>query len=284
MSPEVPPPRHSDVMQVEQALSRCRGIAYTHQLFALGVSKTAIAHALDAGHVVRLRKGVVAFESDSSASVAAWHGGSVTCVSALRQYGVWLLPHDDEHHVHVPSGSRIHRHPGCNCITHRTPGRRAFGFLPVREALVHSARCLSDEAFFAAFESAWFRRLLSRADRAWVRARVPARLRKLIDMARPDAESGLESILRLRLLAIGIHLSTQVSIPLVGRVDFLIDHLIIEVDGRLGHAEPSSRHKDLVRDARAAEAGYRTLRFDYALVIHDWPQVLAAILAALHQS
>ena len=37
----------------------------------------------------------------------------------------------------------------------------------------------------------------------------------------------------------------------------------------------------LVRDAAAARRGYRTLRFDYAQVVYDWPSVQAAILAAL---
>ena len=30
------------------------------------------------------------------------------------------------------------------------------------------------------------------------------------------------------------------------------------------------RHKDLRRDANAAAWGYVTLRFDYAMVVHDW--------------
>ena len=45
------------------------------------------------------------------------------------------------------------------------------------------------------------------------------------------------------------------------------------------HEGASDRHKDLVRDAVAAAHGFDTLRFDYALVVHDWPLVEAAILA-----
>lgn len=103
-----------------------------------------------------------------------------------------------------------------------------------------------------------------------------------IHAARPDADSGLESLLRLRLRRLGILLRSQVVIDTVGRVDFLLDGVIIlEVDGRLNHEGPSLRHKDLVRDARAAALGYETLRFDYALVVHDWETVRAAILARL---
>ncbi len=33
-----------------------------------------------------------------------------------------------------------------------------------------------------------------------------------------------------------------------------------------------------MRDAQAAAWGFVTLRFDYAMVVHDWPTVEAAIL------
>lgn len=75
---------------------------------------------------------------------------------------------------------------------------------------------------------------------------------------------------------------TQVSVYSVGRVDLLIgDALIIEVDGVENHGGADHRHKDLRRDARAAAWGFVTLRFDYALVVHDWPTVEAAILGLL---
>lgn len=106
---------------------------------------------------------------------------------------------------------------------------------------------------------------------------------------------------RLRLRALGIELQSQVEVPGVGRVDFVLgDRLILEVDGRANHvdgfgapvgahaegmraAAASLRHKDLVRDAVAAAHGFDTLRFDYALVVHDWPAVEAAILAKVER-
>jgi hypothetical protein len=38
-----------------------------------------------------------------------------------------------------------------------------------------------------------------------------------------------------------------------------------------------------VRDAVASTYGLDTLRFDYALVVHDWPLVEAAILAKVER-
>ena len=43
------------------------------------------------------------------------------------------------------------------------------------------------------------------------------------------------------------------------------------------------RHKDLVRDAAAAAQGYETLRFDYALVMHEWHTVEKAIVTRLRR-
>ena len=65
-------------------------------------------------------------------------------------------------------------------------------------------------------------------------------------------------------------------------MDALIgERLLVETDGIDGHEAAPHRHKDLVRDAHAASWGYITLRFDYAMVVHDWELVEAAILGAL---
>ncbi len=174
---------------------------------------------------------------------------------------------------------RRHPHEACRCIDHHDDGRTRFGVVPVAQALVQAARCVEREAFFVAYESAWRLGLLSAADRVEIRAHLPARLARLVDIARPDADSGLESLLRLRLMDRGIHQDCQVWIPGVGRVDFVIGgRVTLEVDGRLNHDGPSLRHKDLLRDAHAAASGYETLRFDYAMVVHQWPLVEAAIL------
>jgi len=148
--------------------------------------------------------------------------------------------------------------------------------------MLHLYRCQGEQAFFAAFESAWRLRLLSRAARSRIRASLPASARWLVDLARPDADSGLESLLRFRLHILGVRLDCQVEVPGVGRVDFVIGRrLILELDGKDNHDGGKMRHKDLVRDAAASARGYETLRFDYAQIIHDWPTVRRAILGAL---
>ncbi|HEX5857118.1 MAG TPA: DUF559 domain-containing protein, partial [Microbacterium sp.] len=116
----------------------------------------------------------------------------------------------------------------------------------------------------------------------WLRLHTNDAGRYAIDFARADADSGLESLLRWRLRRHGLSVRTQVHVDGVGRVDFLIgDRLLVEVDGRENHHGQSLRHTHLVRDANAAMWGYAVLRFDYALVIHDWELVERAILGHL---
>ncbi|MFK0403836.1 endonuclease domain-containing protein [Microbacterium sp. NPDC090225] len=164
-------------------------------------------------------------------------------------------------------------------MSHWHAGATVFG-APVDEVLLHLYRCRGDEAFFTSLESALRQRKVTSLAR--LRSRLPASARWLVDLARSDADSGLESLLRLRLHILGIRLECQISITGVGRVDFVIGgRLILEADGAEHHDGRAARHRDLRRDAAASALGYESLRFDYALIVHDWPVVSAAIVSAL---
>ncbi|MEV7631423.1 hypothetical protein AB0N64_03330 [Microbacterium sp. NPDC089318] len=174
------------------------------------------------------------------------HGGALTCVSVLRRMGVWTLSDSEAVHVWMGPGRHARAHSGCRCVNHYQQGTPPLGAASLVNALLHFRQCEGDEASFAAFESAWRKRLLSRSQRDQVRAGLPAGSRWLVDLARPDADSGLESLLRLRLHIIGVRLDCQVSILGVGRVDFVVGgRLIIEADGKENHDGPTKRHKDL---------------------------------------
>lgn len=267
-------------------LHRLGGIARGRQLGALGISRSALSRSVNAGRILRVRAGVFATHgTDADVVTAAAHGGALTCGSALRTHGVWVLSESDAPHVWLGRNGRAHPHLGCRCVRHHFEGRTRFGIVEVEDALQHLHTCEGDESFFVSFESAWRLGLIGRAARDRIRAALPRSARWLVDFARPDADSGLESLLRLRLHLLGVHLTTQLAIPGVGRVDFVVDgRLIIEVDGREHHGAPAMRHRDLARDAAASRLGYETLRFDYAQVVHDWPTVQAAIEGALRRA
>ncbi|MGV2982214.1 DUF559 domain-containing protein [Microbacterium sp. AGC85] len=266
----------------DQILPHFDGIARGVQLQRFGCTRTQLAAAAKTGTIVRVRTGVYALPgTDPYVVAAALHGGALTCAAALRRHGVWLLS-DVTDVIHVWMGAAGRKHHGkCGCTTHYTPGTSGLGLAPVAAALVHLYRCSDQETFFAAYESAWNQRLISASDRDRIRRELPRTAGWLLDLARGDAESGLESLLRLRLHLLGIRLDCQVRIDGVGRVDFVIDRrVILEADGKQNH-EKSNRHKDLIRDAAASARGFETLRFDYAMIVHDWDRVVAAILPAL---
>ncbi|MFS0911760.1 endonuclease domain-containing protein [Microbacterium sp. 179-I 3D2 NHS] len=223
--------------------------------------------------------------ADAGVVRAAQHGGALTCAAALRAHGVWVLPETDGRvHVWLGRSGRSHEHPECSCTTHYSPGSAGLGLAPVAVCLIHAYRCLGEEAFFAAYESAWNRRLIGAHDRARIRRELPRAAGWLLDLARPDAQSGLESLLRLRLHLLGIRLECQVALPGVGRVDFVVGgRVILEADGEENHGR-GRRHADLRRDAAASALGYETLRFDYSMIVHDWATVVAAILPAIGRS
>jgi very-short-patch-repair endonuclease len=266
-------------------ISRLGGVARGEHLRPFGLTRSALARAVAAGRIRRIRSGVFAVPGAHRPTVeAAAHGGALTCGAALLLHGVWVLEGNTPPHVWMGRSGRVHPHESCRCVSHYFDGETRFGVADVETALLHLHRCAGDEAFFAAFESAWRRSLLPRAARIRIRDALPEGDRWLVDLARPDADSGLESLLRLRMHVLGIRLDCQIRIPGVGTVDFVVaGRLIIEVDGRENHDGPSLRHKDLRRDAAASALGYETLRFDYAQVLSEWPSVQAAILAALRR-
>jgi len=272
-------------VEAAAALRALGGIARTADLRQHGVTARELQRALHDTEVVRPRQGIYALPSVVQAVIhAASHGGVPGCTTAAALHGLWVLESLGMH-VWMGAHSRSRRH--CTqCRLHWDDGDVQLGVLPpVRNVLLHIALCLGEESFFAALESALRQERLGRSDLVWLRKRPPGRLRWLIGFARSDADSGLESLVRLRLHHLGVDARTQVWVAGVGKVDLMIGaRLIIELDGRANHAGTDKRHKDLRRDAEAAARGYVTLRFDYALVIHDWPLAERAILARIASS
>lgn len=255
------------------------------ELKGAGQTRGQIAARARAGGITAVRRGVYASaDACPPAVAAAAHGGALACVSAARHRGLWVLDASEAVHVWLGAHGRAYRHDQCACVAHWDDAQRtdAFGLPSVPGILRQILGCRGLEEFFVALESALNQSAISRDDLEWLRTHTNAAAREAIAFARADAQSGLESLLRWRLRPHALGVRAQVSIVSVGRVDFLIgDRLIVEVDGKGNHASEDHRHRDLRRDANAAAWGYVTLRFDYAMVVHDWETVELAILACV---
>jgi very-short-patch-repair endonuclease len=146
--------------------------------------------------------------------------------------------------------------------------------------LRHAFLTLPPEQALAILDSALHQRFLRPADLHALAATLPARLRRVVLVADGRAESGIETIARHMLRLAGLQVEPQARIGGVGHVDLLVEgRLIVELDGREWHDE--AFEEDRRRDLVSATQRYRTLRFSWYRVLFRWPEVEAAVFAAL---
>jgi very-short-patch-repair endonuclease len=275
------------------------GRIFTHQqAHAAGFSMAQLTDEVRAGRLFRPRRGFYAVPDAPADLVRAVRvGGSATAATALRTLGVWTAP-DDRLHVRLPphTGRRHHPdHPGrelpptssvCLHWTSRfseEPTPLTFTACePLLTALEHALDCWPAEFAIAAVDSALHLEVLPPAALRRLRHGVPPRHRSVLNEVDGRAESGTESITRVRLRRKGLQVEPLVRLPRVGTVDLVVEgRLVVEVDGREFHSSEDRFEEDRRRDAHLAALGYRVLRFSYRQVLYDWPSVERAILAAL---
>lgn len=256
------------------------GIATRQQLRQAGLSSGDIGRAVETGDLVRLRRGWYGTpETNSQITCAVRAGGSLSCASALVVHGVWMR---QVRQLHVAFASGAHRSTPATAVAHWSGDAGADGPLenPLH-AFRRFSRCGSPLDVVIAADSLLNLGLVTLREIDSV-LRNTARGRRQLERVDGSAESGTETMVRVRLRARGIDLRTQVPIAGVGRVDFVLgDRLVIEVDGREWHDEESQFEKDRARDARLVAMGYIVMRFTYRRVMFDLAAVEREILAVV---
>lgn len=234
-------------------------------LVALGMSWRQIAGAVDHGRLTRLRRDRYALPGvDADFAEAVRIGGRVSCLSLLAAIGVFVH-HCDGLHVHVgPGASRIRDPTSTQTKLHWRTGFSEVAPLHATslvDAVSLAIRCQTPRAALATLDSVLHHGLITGDQVIAIFDRLPARFASLIALVDASAESGPETFMRLILRAIGVSFETQVLIPGVGRVDFVVDGwLIIECDSRAFHAGWDQQVEDRRRDLAAARLGYVTIR------------------------
>lgn len=274
-------------MDYELLVKKYAGVVSTKQLRRTGATKEQIDEAVALDALKRERWGWYSTrdaDPDVAAAVAA--GGVLTCRSALRRHGLWA---PDDGIVHFRT-SRHHRRTlgadvGCGRYGRPTPFVGSVDDVPT--ALAHAAFCLPAEDFIVLCDSALNKRLVSRAQLLHLLSDAPDRVRHLVSLCDGKAESGTETMVRLRLRGRRIKLVTQARIANVGRVDLRVGRrLIIEVDSRAHHTGEEHYESDRLRDLRLTALGFVVVRLTYAQVVHRWdttlPYVEALIQARAH--
>jgi very-short-patch-repair endonuclease len=154
----------------------------------------------------------------------------------------------------------------------------------VADALYQVAECASMEDFIVCADSALHQKKVDHRTLTGLLCRLPASFGDARMLWDARAESGIESMARLRLRAAGIPVRVQVAIPTLGRVDLLVGRrLVVELDGKEFHTGEERFESDRRRDLDLAIRGYSVLRFSYQQVLNEWPSCLAAIRAHMER-
>lgn len=270
------------------------GVAKTWELLRDGHTSHSLTHAVRSGVVIRIRQGHYGVPELHPDEVAAYRvGGRLTGAAEARRYGIWA-PAPRAVEVDVDPHARALRRPGDATRRladhpHEARARWDATRRSGTRSLADAVSCVADvvrgadaRTSFACVESALHLGYLTatRLDREL--AAMPVHRRGSLSSAAGASESGGESLLRFELLRLGIEHRQQVEFAGIGRVDFMIgERLVIEVDGAEFHTSRATFEADRRRDALLAARGIRVLRFSYSQVAERWPEVEAALLAAL---
>ncbi|WP_434995743.1 DUF559 domain-containing protein [Arthrobacter sp. Ld5] len=263
------------------ALRRAGSVARTGRLLRQGVPRRQVAALIRSGVLVRPGRGVVALpDAPEDTVTAVLHGTRLTCASAARHYGLWLLHPPTSLHVtsHARQDRHTHHHRPLSVPVH--PQLPLVGQV---DALLHALHCLPAIDAAVMVESSL---RLGDTTRAFLlehlRGNRNGPARAALELVTGTGESALEVVARVLFLSAGLDVETQVQLDGVGRVDFLLEgFLVVEVDGDAYHSSRAARRRDRGRNNMTIVGGYLVLRYGYEDIMFHRQDVLAQILAVL---
>jgi very-short-patch-repair endonuclease len=222
-------------------------------------------------------------ECQPELAAAIRHNARVTCASAAAHYGLWLREIPAQHHLACNHGH------GTGFIRHRTirfDGPARLPVAAVEDVALHALSCLRPPASTALATSAM--RLhgipleLLKAQLIGDRSGPVLQALRQLDLR---AESIVEVDAQHLFNANGIGFDTQVQLPGIGRVDFLIEgFLIVEVDGYAFHSNREAMRRDLGRNNASTVNGFAVLRYMPEHIWFEPERVIAEIRAVLSRT
>ncbi|HWH98619.1 MAG TPA: DUF559 domain-containing protein [Pseudolysinimonas sp.] len=271
------------------------GIATRTQIVGAGLTGTDITSAVRRGELRRVRRAHYATPGARPDAVDAVRVGGRLCgVSAARSYGLWA-GFDETLHVAVArNASRLRVIREHDMITPDRGDRqielhwteiessRECWRVSLHDCLRQVVAWSDRETAMACLDTAVEAAGVTRDELRAVFAAEPPQSRLRAAEAQPGCGSGYESIVVRRLRKLGLRVRQQVWIPGVGRVDGLIDEiLVLEIDGFEHHFTREAFEEDRRRDAVLAGLGKRSIRLSTRRIRTDWDGCVADILAAL---
>ncbi|WP_374947020.1 hypothetical protein [Agreia sp.] len=152
------------------------------------------------------------------------------------------------------------------------------------DALADAVQCQSEEYAVVVIDSALNKGLITLRELEAAFATLPRRCKRALSRSNGRSESGPETLVRMRLRALGIPVTVQVRISGVGRVDLVIgDRFVIECDSREFHTGSERYRADRRRDRTLIGLGYLPMRITYEMVMFDWAETERVILHRIRQ-
>lgn len=235
--------------------------------------------ACEAGLIRRVSRGVYACTHlDPQLVLAAQAGGRLDCVSSLARHGVWSGVEWPRLHLRAEPHQHLRQHvPGA--VVHWSARLQVADLLEVAavDAVLQAIRCLGPDDALACVESALHLGFLNDDELDLVMLNAPARLIPALSLLDRGAESGYETLVRLKLIRAGLRVRTQVYVAGAGRIDILVEECVgLEIDGERWHG-PERFVSDRTKDRNAELQGVRMLRVARPHIFEDWNRTLAAI-------
>ncbi|MDO5671602.1 MAG: hypothetical protein Q4G30_01920 [Actinomycetaceae bacterium] len=232
-----------------------------------------LGELLAQGRLIRVAHGWYAQPTTPLAATRAVKlGGRLGCLSACKEYGLWVPPHSDLHVLLIPgantphtSGVQFHRiaHP---CMT---------AVASLEASITQVFHRHGAENGLVVLESAVNQRKLSLADANYILSTIPLPAKRGIKHFNPKAHSGSETRLRLFFQRRNIPVEPQAPIAGVGHVDLLVGRSwILEADSALFHSSVKDVARDCERDLIARQQGYIPDRLSYQQIWVQWEQTI----------
>lgn len=256
------------------------GVVSRQALLHGGVPREAVQAAEKSGTLTSVRRGLYRLDDcDVDVRRAATAGATLTCMSALKRFGV-ATPDGDKLHLRRPA----HRRRDGEVANARECRPGIVADHPpvdsVESALLVAAVNHGTEDVVVAMDSVLNKKIRTRAELETAFSKAPKKTQRILGLANGLADSPLETVTRLRLQSLQIRVKPQHHVPGAGHYDLLVGkRVLVELDGFEYHSDRSQFREDRRRDRRAAELGYKVLRFTWEDVMHNWEMVVATILS-----
>lgn len=241
-----------------------------------------VRQSVKTGNLIPVKRGWYAVPGANYNAIRALKiGGRMGCLSALKEYGVWVPQTGKDLHVVLGRNAAIPDSDGM--VFHRSdflPETAAFG---VEDSLRQVMRHHDPETGLIVLESAVQKSLISAF---WARTLIkelPAKKQRIYRFFDPSSQSGSETRVRLFFQRRGVKVHTQHETS-GGWVDMLVgESWIIECDSRTFHDNKTNYNIDCHRDLSNYYAGFVTTRLSYPQIWFEWEKVKHQLLGILRK-